>query len=163
MDILNELEFMANQVQNGGYDLVEQPEPAHAHTPRPAGDPRRQYLVRLEGALHSPRIIQETAGLHETPQVLKGHCSAGHAAIFCLINGRTKEAIRASPWTGATRPTFIWINKAHKMLSTLSMAPVLGLDGDPTLPHHRVDDTTHPFLPMQDQYPVSLLLLWKPR
>ncbi|KAI9724157.1 MAG: hypothetical protein M1828_003902 [Chrysothrix sp. TS-e1954] len=112
------------------------------------------YLLLLEDVLEDVALIQDIAGLSETPEVSQATSDRGDAT-FCRISARTKTAVQdwlsRQPAT-SFRPTFVRLSKATKALDAMSLSPTLGLDA--TLPQNRCADATTTFKPCQDEYPV---------
>ncbi|KKY27588.1 putative aig2-like protein [Phaeomoniella chlamydospora] len=112
------------------------------------------YLVKLEGLLESPAMVQQAAGLSNAPPVAKGMADSGDDAQFCIINGSDKALVM--DWLAARgqqhfRPTFIRLSASMKDLSLISLAPFLGVES--SLPQYRVDDGKDVGV-LQDEYPV---------
>ncbi|KAL8731339.1 MAG: hypothetical protein Q9181_004336 [Wetmoreana brouardii] len=124
------------------------------------------WLLKLEGVLGTPEQIQKIANLHQLPQVFPGISTTGDA-LFCSINGETKESIEH--WLLEKRhpvkPIFVRDCIARKALAADSVQPALGPEiqyrecaaapiVDTTLPQHRGSSrrSFHPVI--QDEYPV---------
>ena len=124
-----------------------------------------RYLMRLGPGVPSAAEIQEIAGLDAPPDVY--HAEEGDsddddesydygsddgeaiAATFCIVDGRTKDAILNIGFC----PFFIRLtDSAAKELSAHSRHPTLGVP-DANLPQFRLDNN-HAALPAQDEYPV---------
>ncbi|BAE66366.1 hypothetical protein BDV35DRAFT_404315 [Aspergillus flavus] len=156
MDLLTELENLALEAENENESNILETGLVHSHRPTTQLKAQRcdyttTYLVKLEGPLNSPSIIQQIAGLLERPLLKRGEGELGDAS-FCLIKGTTRLAILSAFSNYA--PTFIRVNMADKHLSNYSISPSLGSDIDTTLPHNRAPSTNQIFLPTQNQYPV---------
>ncbi len=134
-----------------------------------------RYLMRLGPGVPSAAEIQEIAGLDAPPALYHAeeedpdddHKSyddgsddgEATAATFCIVYGRTKDAILDLGF----RPLFIrYIDPAAKELSAHSRHPTLGVP-DATLPQFRLDDNYAITLPAQDEYPVMYFFYGKLR
>ncbi|KAL4949575.1 hypothetical protein BDW69DRAFT_174177 [Aspergillus filifer] len=89
----------------------------------------------------------------QLPQQVDGSGETGEAN-FCFINGAEKRALTAAlcKYAAAFNPKFIHINRAEKALATHCNVPCLSYDT--SLPHHRASETSHVYVPAQNQYPV---------
>ncbi len=94
------------------------------------------YLILLEGILGTPKSIQDAADLPEPPRAVQA-ASETQDAVFCSIDGNTKQSIEAwlSHQKSTFRPTFVRLSKAKKDLAPTSIYPTLGVES--TLPQHR--------------------------
>ncbi len=126
------------------------------------------YLILLEGVLSTPKSIQDAAKLLEPPRAVQA-ASETQDAIFCSIDGNTKQSIEAwlSKQKSTFRPTFVRLSKAKIDLAPTSIYPTLGVDStlpqyryssdlgfDPTIRQH-LDSPVHTNCPVQqDEYPV---------
>ncbi|RDW85448.1 hypothetical protein BP5796_03773 [Coleophoma crateriformis] len=97
---------------------------------------RAIYLLKLEGALDTPKKVQEAGNLIRLPETLQGTGEDGDAT-FCQVDGRTKLEI--DDWVSRQdlkfQPVFIRVKMAYKELSNESIYPTLGQDS--TLPQYR--------------------------
>lgn len=164
MDLLHELENLAviaedNKNHEGPFqELLQEAKPnsfcpdAQAQTHLQPQDLKSTYLVKLDGPLGTVSRVQELASMLHLPQQVEGSGDVSGEASFCFVNGVEKRAIIRALSNNSFTPTFVHINKAEKALSRDSAAPCLGYDA--TLPHHRVTELAHDFLPAQNQYPV---------
>ena len=126
---------------------------------------RGRYLMRLGPGVPSAAEIQEIAGLDAPPAVYyaeeensedddesydyRSDDVEATAANFCIVDGRTKDAILNIGF----RPFFMRLaDSAAKELSAHSRHPTLGVP-DANLPQFRLDNN-HAALPAQDEYPV---------
>lgn len=78
----------------------------------------------------------------------------GNHTKFCIVNLSAKAHIEG--WLAGKgnpfQPNFVPCSRADKSLSSISLAPTLGVDA--TLPHLRIDSTATEPQPTQSQYPV---------
>jgi len=123
------------------------------------------YLFLLKGILSTPQSVQDAASLSEPPRTVDGASETGEA-VFCRIDGRTKQRIETwlSRQKPSFRPTFVRLSsKAKKDLAPDSIHPTLGLESTLpqhrssmalTLPHHRGSPNHVTISPLQDEYPV---------
>lgn len=140
--------------------------PKHIDTSSSSSQAHSSYLILLEGILSTPKSIQDAANLSETPPTVQA-ASETRAAIFCKIDGKTKQSIQSwllQQQNPAFKPTFVRLSKAKKDLDPNSRYPTLGLES--TLPQHRYSsdptcDTTlsqqrspAPSTPRTSSYPV---------
>ncbi|KAI9706737.1 MAG: hypothetical protein M1820_004707 [Bogoriella megaspora] len=143
----SEMATLGHDKESYEYSLQFQHKNLNKETPeRSTAD--SEYLLKLEEPLATPFDVYKAANLEQIPKILPGTDDSDTDASFVIINGVAKDAI-ASKFTS---PTFIRLSKASKALSPYSAYPTLGFDT--TLPHHRPSNTTTPFFPHQDSYPV---------
>ena len=164
MDLLYELENLAviaedNKSHEGPFqELLQEAKPVgfcpdvEAPLQLKPEELKSTYLVKLDGPLGTASKVQELAGMVHLPKVVEGSGDASGDASFCFVNGVQKSAIITALSNNPFSPTFIHVNMAEKALSRDSAAPCLGYDA--TLPHHRLTELAHDFLPAQNQYPV---------
>ena len=116
-------------------------------------DGKGLFIVRLDGPLRTPKMIQEAAALDKIPAILDGVGEFGQAR-FCEIDGTTKS--RLLSWVAkhhyGFRPTIVRLSKAGKDLCTHTQAPMLGKEC--VLPQHRAESADFKPVPTPDQYPV---------
>lgn len=114
-----------------------------------------EYLFKLGGKITTAAQLQQIACLDTTPVVHTGvSTEEDHTtAQFCIVNSSAREKV--VDWSAKQkqpRPDFILVSIAPKAFSNHSMAPMLGKVT--TLPQNRMNDSSHPPKPQQDEYPV---------
>lgn len=116
------------------------------------------YLLKMEEPLLADLdTVKMAAGRTMSKMAeIPGTDDQGNPTKFCVVDRSAKASIEG--WLAEKRlplfqPTFIPYSRADKSLSSLCLAPTLGIDA--TLPHLRMGSaaTVEP-TPTQNQYPV---------
>lgn len=113
------------------------------------------YLLKLGGALNTPKEVAEAAGLSEAPEIMNGLQDDGEGSQFCQIDGVSKARILESLAARGQRqfhPTFVRLSASLKRLSSTSIAPTLGVDA--SMPQFRLDSADSPVGAQQNEFPV---------
>lgn len=113
------------------------------------------YLLKLEGPLVDLDTIR-TAGRIVSKKMVEipGTDDEENHTKFCMVDLSAKAHIEG--WLAEKgipfQPTVVRYSRADKSLSSISLAPTLGVDS--TLPHLRIDSVATEPQPTQSQYPV---------
>lgn len=115
------------------------------------------YLLKMEEPLADLDTVKMAAGRTMSKMAeIPGTDDQGNPTKFCVVDHSVKASIEG--WLAEKRlplfqPTFIPYSRADKSLSSVCLAPMLGIDA--TLPHLRMGSaaTAEP-TPTQNQYPV---------
>jgi hypothetical protein len=115
------------------------------------------FLVKIQGHLSSPEVVQQLLNKNEAPTVLPAADDGGYTVGFCLLTGAEKSRlISALKALGIHyKPTFVRVSIASKDLSPESRYPTLGIDT--TLPQYRPNSVGMGIsgaLPKQSEFPV---------
>jgi len=112
------------------------------------------YLLKMEGPLVDLETIRTVGRIVLKMAEIPGTDDEGNHTKFCIVDLSAKAHIEG--WLAEKgipfQPTFVPYSRADKSLSSISLAPKLGVDA--TLPHLRIDSTATEPQPTQSQYPV---------